>query len=166
MSRRFGALLLGLVLFSARLVSAQDESPAILITSPDVGTTFAYGTLKTHALAWNKKEKMLVAEVTFTESEASPISSPDEDTHVFRLPGVTFDEAKGLFFATSAGGEAIPVAQIKKVLFFKSIETTPNAIVRVLHPRGNITVVLEAISPNDPAMHPAPSSGDDSEATH
>jgi hypothetical protein len=67
-----------------------------------------------------------------------------------------------VFFATTAKGELIPVAHIKKVLFVKSIETTDNAAVRVLHPRGgNVTVILEAISPNDPAMHPpVPANGD------
>jgi hypothetical protein len=51
------------------------------------------------------------------------------------------------------------------MFFIKSIETLPNAAVRVLHPKGNITVILEAISPNDPAMHPPPDNSDP-DATH
>ena len=164
MSRSLFFLVLAASLFSFRVVFAEDDGPPISITSPDTATTFAYGTIKNHALIWNKSGKVLIARVTFTDAEQS-LGQPNDDTHEFRLPGVTFDEAKGVFFATSAKGEVIPVARIKKVLFIKTIETTPNAVVRILHPRGIITVVLEAISPNDPAMHPPPDSSDP-DATH
>lgn len=165
MSRSLFFFVLALILVSSRLVPAQaDDGPPISITSPDTGTTFAYGTIKNHALVWNKNEKVLIARVTFID-ENSNNGQPIDDTHEFRLPGVTFDEAKGIFFATTAKGEVIPVAHIKKVLFMKTIETTPNAVVRVLHPKGVITVILEAISPNDPAMHPPPDNSDP-DATH
>jgi hypothetical protein len=164
MSRGFLFLVLTLFLASPRILSAQNDGPPISITSPDAATTFAFGTVKNHALVWNKNKKMLVARVTFTDSELSE-NTPQEDTHEFRLPGVTFDEAKGIFFATTAKGELIPIAHFKKVLFMKTIETMPNAIVRVLHPKGNVTVILEAISPNDPDMHPAPANAN-SDGTH
>jgi hypothetical protein len=155
MSRGLFFLVLALSLFSPRILSAQDDGPPIAITSPDTATTFAYGTIKTHALVWNNNEKMLIARVTFADADQSN-GMGNDDTHDFRLPGVSFDETKGVFFATSQGGEIIPVARIKKVLFIKTIEATPNAVVRVLHPHGNVTVILEAISPNDPAMHSPP----------
>jgi hypothetical protein len=164
MSRGLFFLVLALFLSLPRILSAQNEGPPISITSPDAATTFAYGTVKNHALLWNKRAKMLVAQVTFTDANLS-ITTPSDDTHEFRLPGVTFDEAKGIFFATTAKGEVIPVAHFKKIFFLKSIETLPNAVVRVLHPNGNVTVILEAISPNDPAMHPAPANAD-SDGTH
>jgi hypothetical protein len=164
MSRSLFFLVLALSLFSPRLLPAQDDGPPISITSPDVATTFAYGTVKNHALVWNKKEKVLIARVTFTDPSPSD-GMPSDDTHEFRLPGVTFDEAKGVFLATTSKGEVIPVAHIKKTLFIKSIETTQNAVIRILHPRGNVTVILEAISPNDPAMHAAPANSDP-DATH
>ena len=111
-----------------------------------------------------QKRDGLVVRVTFTDAESSS-GTPTEDTHEYRLPGVSFDETKGISStATTAKGEVIPVAHFKKVLFIKSIETTPNAVVRIIHPRGgNVTVILEAISPNDPAMHPAPT---DPDGTH
>jgi len=143
---------------------AEDDGPPISITSPDVATTFAFGTVKNRALFWNKSGKVLIARVTFTDAEQNSGQS-NEDTHDFRLPGISFDEAKGVFMATTAKGEVIPVARIKKTLFIKSIEVLPNAVVRILHPRGNVTVILEAISPNDPAMHPTPANAD-SDATH
>ena len=77
---------------------------------------------------------------------------------------MTLDEAKGIFFATSAKGEVIPIARLKKTLFLKTIEVLPNAAVRIQHPRGDITVILEAISPNDPAMHAQP--GTNPNGTH
>ena len=159
MSRGPFFLVLAAILFSPRLLPAQDDGPPISITSPDTATTFAFGTVKNHTLVWNKKEKVLVAHVTFTDANQSN-GTPSDDSHEFRLPGVTFDEAKGVFLATTAKGEVIPVAHIKKTLFIKSIETTQNAVIRILHPRGDVTVILEAISPNDPAMHPAPANSD------
>jgi hypothetical protein len=164
MSRCLFFLVLALALVSTRVASAQDDGPPIAITSPDTGTTFAYGTVKSHALVWNKKEKVLIAQVIFAD-ENSDSGPSNDDTHEFRLPGVTFDEAKGVFFATTAKGEVIPVARIKKTLFIKTIEVLPNANIRILHPRGLITVILEAISPNDPAMHPPPDNSNP-DATH
>jgi hypothetical protein len=143
--------------------SAEDEGPPISITSPDKGTTYAYGTIKQHSLVWNKSTKMLIAVITFTDENVTT-NTPNDDTHQFRIPGISYDEAKGVFTATTAKGEVIPVAHYKKVLFIKSIETLPNAAVRVVHPRGDITVILEAISPDDPAMHATP--GSDTDATH
>jgi hypothetical protein len=159
MSRGLLLPVLAITLLSFRVSAAPDDGPPISITSPDAGTTFAYGTVKAHALIWNKSQKMLIARVTFTDAEQN-LGQPNDDTHEFRFPGVSFDEAKGVFFATTAKGETIPVARIKKVLFLKTIETTANANIRIIHPRGNITVILEAISPSDPAMNPAPGNPD------
>ena len=157
MTRSLFFLVLALMLFRpGSLPALENNGPPIAITSPDTATTFAYGTIKSHVLIWNKNQKMLIARITFTDAEMNS-GQPNDDEHDFRLPGVTFDEAKGLFFATSAKGEVIPVARLKKVLFFNAIETTPNARVRVIYPRGDVTVILEAISPDDPAMHAPPS---------
>jgi hypothetical protein len=142
------------------LALAQDDGPPIAIMSPDTGSTFVYGTLKSRSLVWIKRDKMLIARVTFTDS-GQDSSSQQDDTEDFRLPGVRFDEAKGIFSATTAKGEVIPVAYIKKVLFVKSIEVLPNARVRVRHDHGVVNVTLEAISPSDPAMHAAPPDPDD-----
>ena len=157
-----GLLFLALALspLFLRVLPAQaDDGPPISITSPDQATTFAYGAVKSHALIWNKGQKMLIAHVTFTDAELAN-GQPDEDSHEFRLPGVTFDPAKNVFFATTAKGAAIPIAHFKKMLFFNTIEVLPNAHITILHPRGVVTVLLEAIDPNDPAMHPAPSDPD------
>jgi hypothetical protein len=164
MPRGFLSLVLALVLITTRALFAQDDGPPISITSPDTGTTFALGTIKAQSLYWNKSAKVLVVKVTFTDEE-STVGQPNEDMHEFRLPGVSYDEARGIFTATTAKGEVIPVAHFKKVLFIKSIAPTPNAVVRVIHPHGgNVTVILEAISPNDPAMQPgAPA---DADGTH
>ena len=156
MSRSVLLFFLASLLLVPRLVHAEDDAPPIAITSPDVATTFAYGSIKSHTLIWDKKHKLLLALVVFTDSEFSNGSSPD-DEHEFRLPGVSFDEAKGVFYALSAKGKVIPLAHIKKTLFYQTIEVLPNANVRIEHPHGNVSVVLEAISPNDPALHAPPS---------
>jgi hypothetical protein len=164
MSRSLFFLALALVLVSPRILPAQDDGPPISITSPDAATTFAFGEIKNHALIWNKGQKMLIARVTFTDANQN-LGQANDDTHEFRLPGVTFDPVKRIFSATTAKGEVIPVAHFKKVLFIESIETLPNAVVRVVHPKGVVTVILEAISPNDPALHPSPDNSDP-DATH
>ena len=151
---------LALTLLASPGLWADDDAPPISITSPDAGTTFALGTIKSRSLYWNKSGHVLVVRVIFTDAESNN-GQANEDLHEFRLPGVSLDEAKGIFTAMTAKGEVIPVAQFKKVLFIKSVETTPNAAVRIIHPRGgNVTVILEAISPNDPAMRAAPTDSD------
>ena len=149
-------LVLALFLFPRCEADPGDDAPPISIKSPDTGSTFAFGTIKNHSLFWDKKGKMLIVRVTFTDDDQA-FGQSNDDTHEFRLPGVDLDEAKGIFFATSAKGEVIPVAHFKKVLFLNSIETTRNAAVRIIHPKGgSVTVILEAISPDDPAMNAVP----------
>jgi hypothetical protein len=156
-------LLLIALLLPARALRA-DDGPPIAITSPDTAVTFAYGTIKQRSLFWDNRNKILLARVVFTDEEPV-VGSPQDDPHEFRLPGVSFDAAKGIFYAVTSQGETIPVARLKKTLFFKTIEVLPNAVIRVQHPRGNVTVVLEAVSPNDPAMH-APPADTDPDGTH
>jgi len=149
-------LIVILALFSVLPALAWNNAgPPISITSPDKGTTFPRGDIKNHTLLWSKNRKVLMAVIIFTDARMND-GTPREDTHYFQLPGVSFDEAKGLFTATAANGEVIPVAQMKKTLFLKNIVVLPNATIRILYPSGDITVRLEAISPNDPAMHAPP----------
>jgi hypothetical protein len=163
MSRSLLSVLATLLLVLApvfRAIPSPEDGPPINITSPDTATTFAYGTIKNHVLFWDQQRQLLIARVTFTDAETSDGQAQD-DEHDFRLPGVGFDAAKGVFYAVSAKGETIPVAHYKKTLFIKSIEVLPNAVVRVEHPHGNVTVYLVAISPNDPAMKHAPDANPD-----
>jgi hypothetical protein len=148
---------------------AEDASgPVISIVSPDVASTFAFGTMTKRALIWSESTQTLLAEVTF-EDEQQSTNQANEDTHRFRLPGVTLDKAHGIFYATSSKGEVIPVARKKKALFFSTIEVLPNAIVRVSHPRGQVMVTLEAIRPSDLARikkEQASSNPDNPDGTH
>lgn len=159
MSRPVLFLLLASFILPAHPLFA-DDGPPIAITSPDTAVTFAYGDVKQRSLSWDDKNKLLMAHVVFTDAHSSEGASQD-DSHEFRFPGVSFDETKGIFYAVSASGEIIPVARVKKTLFFKTIEILPNAVIRVQHPHGNVTIRLEAISPNDPAMHTSPAHPDD-----
>jgi hypothetical protein len=152
----FAGLVMFLLFFKPDFLRAfGNDGPPISITSPDNGTTFPHADIRDHKLIWYAKRKMLVACVTFTDARQNDGTSND-DTHYFDLPGVTFDEAKGVFSATSKKGEVIPVAHYTKMLFLKTIEVLPNATVRIMCPQGEITVILEAIPSNDPAMHQVP----------
>jgi hypothetical protein len=150
--------------FAQDAVLLKDDGPPISITSPDTGSTFVFGSLKGRQLYWNKRAKMLIAGVTYTDADMLSDSAAQDDTMEFRLPGVAFDETHGTFSATTSKGEVIPIARIKRALFVKSIEILPNARVRILRVHGTVNVVLEAISPNDPAMHAAPTNPDDEHA--
>jgi len=162
MPRILIVLAAALLLVLSRVVLAQDavltreDGPPISITSPDTGSTFVYGTLKGRQLYWSKRARMLIARVTYTDADLLDVNTAQDDTMEFRLPGVVLNESTGVFSATTAKGEVIPVAHLKKTLFIKSIEILPNARVRIIRDHGNVSVILEAISPNDPAMHPAP----------
>jgi hypothetical protein len=144
-------LLLFLLALTMLPLLADDEiRPLISIASPDTATTFAFGTISKRALIWSESTQTLFAEVTFVDVDPNSSQSND-DTHRFRLPGITLDKAHGIFYATSPKGEVIPIAQRKKTFLFPIIEILPNAIVRVNHHRGEVTVTLEAIRPSDVA---------------
>ena len=132
------------------LLADDGSGPLISIVSPDTATTFAFGSIKNRALIWSDSTQTLSAEITFIEEQQYTLQ-PDDDTHRFRLPGITLDKAHGIFYATSPKGEVIPVARKKKTLFITTIEVLPNAIVRVSHHRGEVSVSLEAIRPSDAA---------------
>ena len=150
-------LILSLAAFLALPLPAQvDDAPPIVVQSPDTGTTYVYGSIKNHSLTWDKKEKMLIAHVSFVDLQDSG-GTGNEDSHDFRLPGVKLDEAKGIFYACTSKGEAIPVAHFKKtLLFIQGIEVLPNARVRIQRDGGNVSVVLEALRPDDPALKAPP----------
>jgi hypothetical protein len=142
--------LLFLALAALPLRAEQDFSPVISIASPDTATTFVFGTIKSRALIWNESTRTLSAEVTFEDEQQT--AQATDDTHRFRIPGITLDKAKGIFYATSAAGEAVPIARRKKELFLSTIEVLPNAIVRVFHHHGDVSVTLEAIRPSELAL--------------
>ena len=154
-----------LLLFGSMLVlsraAAFAKAPPISITSPDQGSTYVFASIKDHQLIWDKRRRELVAHVVFQEYDKTDGPASD-DEHDFRLPGVRFDPATGIFSATSAKGKVIPVARLKKSFLFSSIETLPNAVVRVVRLGGNVSVVLEAISPDDPALRAPPAGSDGS----
>jgi len=144
-------LLLFLLALTMLPLLADDEGgPLISIVSPDSATTFAFGSISKRALLWSESSQTFFAEITFVDEQQYTLQ-PNDDTHRFRLPGITLDKAHGIFYATSLKGEVIPVARKKKELFFTTIEILPNAIVRVSHRHGEVSVSLEAIRPSDAA---------------
>ena len=110
MRRWITLLLLALLPISAR---ADDQAP-ISISSPDVASTFVFAKIKSHALVWDRKTSTLLARVTAMDDTSDGSMQAEEDTHDFRLPGVTFDASRQLYVAVSAKGEVIPVARPKK----------------------------------------------------
>ena len=136
------------------LCVAEVQSPPIEITSPDKATTFAYGSIKQHQLYWDRPKNELIARVVFEDVNQEG-GAAQNDVLDFRLPGIQFDSGRGIFYATTTNGEKIPVASYSHRLFLKSVATLPNAVVRIQHPHGKVTVILEALRPNDPALKAA-----------
>ena len=141
-------LLLYLALGGFAWAGEQEFSPLISIDSPDTATTYQLGSIKHHGLLWNDATQTMSAEVTFEDVDRTG-PEPDEDTHRFRIPGITLNKAQGIFYAASPSGETVPVARRKKTFFLPSIEILPNAVVRIFHHRGEVSVRLEAIRPSD-----------------
>ncbi len=159
-------LLLLLMLVGAwPVVHAQDSGPPIVITSPDHAVTFTYGSVKERRLYWNPRAGGLVAHIVF-EDENQSGGVVNDDTLEFRLPGVTLDASRGIFYATTTTGEKIPVASFRHELFIKYVATLRNAIVRIQHPRGKVTVILEALRPDDPALKAKAPTDDDALTPH
>ena len=161
---RFGLFLL--VLATVPLLAEDEFRPVISIDSPDVASTFVFASIKNRSLIWSEKTHTLFAEVTFIDEQQST-NQPNDDTHRFQLPGVLLDRAQGVFYATSKTGERVPIAKQQKDLFFTTIKVLPNAIVRIFHPHGAVSVRLEAIRPSELAkiheeQNPSSANGDGS----
>ncbi len=89
-------ILLFLALSALGLRAEQEFTPLIAIDSPDTATTYPLGTIKHHGLIWNDTTQTMSAEVTFEDVDRTG-PEPDEDTHLFRIPGITLNKSQGIF---------------------------------------------------------------------
>jgi hypothetical protein len=88
---------MGIILAWALITHADaqvDDGPLITIQSPETASTFAYGSIKSRSLMWNKQKRMLFAHITFVDGEDGSASA-NQDSFDFEFPGVMLDDTQG-----------------------------------------------------------------------
>jgi len=118
---------------------------AIKITSPDRARTFAYGEMTWRQLYLNSATGGLTARLTFSNLPYVDSDNPRSDEPFdFRFPGVRFDPARRVFFASGRRGELIPVARFRNGLASGWIDLAPGAKMYLLKESGRVTAILTA----------------------
>lgn len=118
----------------------------VRITSPDHAQTFAYGEMISHQVYLDRFSGELAARITFSNSPYADSNEPRRDESFdFRFPGMQFDSARRVFFATSGHGELIPVAQFRE---FPScgLDLGPRTKIYLVKVSGRVTATLTATS--------------------
>ena len=132
------------ILLVTILASASVMADAIRITSPDHAQTFAYGEMISQRLYLDRTSGELAAGITFSNSPYADSNDPRSDeSFQFRFPSIQFDSARRVFFATSAHGELIPVAQFRE---FPScwVDLGPGTKIYLVKESGRVTATLTA----------------------
>jgi hypothetical protein len=134
-----------IAIFLTTLLAASGSviAGAISITSPDHAQTFAYGEMISHQLYPERTSSELAARITFSNSPYYDDDQPRSDESFdFRFPGVHFDPARGTWFARSAHGEWIPVAQVREFAACKWVDLAPGAKIYLVKESGRVTATL------------------------
>ncbi len=123
------------------------RASAVTILSPDTAQTYAFSTIIWKQLRWAPGAGALVASITFSNFEYATRGEPRVDERFdFEFPGITFDRAKGVFYARNGSGGSIPVAEIEHTLFFPVITLLPEARISIYKRSGKVKVELTADS--------------------
>jgi hypothetical protein len=134
---------LAILLAAILTASASVMADAISITSPDHAQTFAYGEMISHQLYPERTSSELAAQITFSNSPYYDDDQPRSDESFdFRFPGVHFDSARGTWFARSAHGKCIPVAQVREFAACKWVDLAPGAKIYLVKESGHVTATL------------------------
>jgi hypothetical protein len=127
--------------------SASVMADAISITSPDHAQTFAYGEMISHRVHLDHPTGELAVEITFSNQPYADSNDPPmNESFDFRFPGVQFDSARRIFFATSGHGEVIPVARLGEGLASGWVDLTAGAKIYLVKDTGRVTATLTATS--------------------
>jgi len=118
---------------------------AISIASPDHAQTFAYGKMIWHELYLERNGGELAARITFSNLHYAGDDEPRRDESFdFRFPGVQFDPARRIFFASRRHGEPVPVARFRNVPVCDWVDLGPGAKIYLLKDDGRVTATLTA----------------------
>src|SRR5262249_16562797 len=126
-------------------VSCSAIAAATSITSPNHAQTFAYGKMIWHQLYLDRSGGELGARITFSNLPYVGDDEPRRDESFdFRFPGVRFDPARRIFFASRRHGEPVPVARFRGVPVCDWVDLAPGAKIYLLKDNGRVTATLTA----------------------
>jgi len=130
-------------------MTCQSQAAQVVSTSPDQGQTHASSSIESRGLHWDARDQKLTAVITYSNRNyEAPLVHPHDDTLAFALPGVRYDQANNVFYATSKDGQRIPVAKFTTVLFAKKIQLLPGAAIYAQQVHGNVSVKLVTGEPD------------------
>jgi hypothetical protein len=128
---------------AAFLWTAFEPAGALMIRSPNSAQTYSAHSIQWEQLRWLPRERAFVASITFSNLDYESRDEPRRDERFdFFLPGVSFDERKGIFYAFGKGGERIPVAAIAHELIGKEIKLLPGSTIQITTRSGKVAVAL------------------------
>lgn len=120
------------------------------IKSPDIAQIYADSQVTRHSLFWNSKEQMLYANVEFSNYLYATQDEPmEEQSAVFRLPGIKLDPVTGGFYVETRQGARIQVAKWGGFLVHY-IKPANGTTLTVLKHSGEATVTVTADSNQEP----------------
>lgn len=140
--------------FAAIATICQAQPFQVCITSPNQGHTIdAFSSIESRGLHWNARTQRLTAVITYSNKIYSGrLVDPHEDTLVFGLPGVRYNQAKNVFYTISKDGQRTPIAAFKPVLFGNEIQLLPGAAIYAQQNHGDVSVKL-VTGERDPNRH-------------
>jgi hypothetical protein len=125
------------------LLSPLVRAVEFTIQSPEKGEVWPKSSMTDQVLRWNEKQKVLVAEVTFsTGNYAGMGEAAEKETYEFTFPGVMYDPDQRLFFAPAPNGEKVPVAQRTKVWIGSRIDLCKVATIHVSRFKTELTLYM------------------------
>ncbi len=114
------------------------------IDSPEKGNVSVKSSLTNKALRWREKDKVLVAEVTFSDADYAGDGTPiDREEYDFTIPGVTYDPAQKLFFVQAPNGDKIAIAQQTKVFLGTRIDLCKTATIHIRRIKSGLSLALD-----------------------
>jgi hypothetical protein len=129
--------------------TCQSQASQVVITSPNQGETRASASIENRGLHWNARHQRLTAIITYSNKNyESPSVHPHDDTLAFALPGVRYNQAGNVFYATSKNGQRTPIAKFQPVLFGKKIQLLPGAAIVAQQFHGDVSVKLVTGEPS------------------
>ena len=118
---------------------------SVIILSPDKAQAHAFGHVTKSKFIWSEKERALFADITFSVGMyAGSGQSNEQESFLFKFPGVTFDPSTKTFYARDKSGKEMAIAAGQSGLFGRSVKPLPGTCVYICKKHGEVQVVLTA----------------------
>ena len=145
----------GLAALLLMVPSGSLRADSITVISPDKAQTQAYSRVAKSKFVWMAKERVLSAEITFSNDQYAGGGEPlSRETFLFKFPGVIFDPAAKQFCAQDKAGKKLAVASSSDSSPTGSIQPLPGTRVYICKRHGAVRVVLTATAPAPASENP------------